>query len=66
MEEKLTIRKKSALKGDDGFRVFSVRLTDITVARLDALANESGRSRNELIGMLIDFALDHCDVVSES
>ena len=61
MEEKLIIPKKT-YKGDDGYRTFSVRIKDDIVDRLDTLSNESGRSRNELIGILPDFALEHCEV----
>lgn len=61
MKEKLVISKKS-LKGDDGYKVFSVRLKDETIAKLDELSNESNRSRNELINILIDYAIDNCEV----
>lgn len=47
-------------KGEDGYRVFSVRVKEKTVQRLDALADQSNRSRNELIGILLDYAIDRC------
>lgn len=61
MNDKLIIPKKS-LKGDDGYKVFSVRIKDETVARLEKLSNETNRSRNELINILIDYAIDNCEV----
>ena len=61
MKEKLIINKKS-LKGEDGYKTFSIRIKDETVAKLDNLANETGRSRNELINILLDYALDNCEV----
>lgn len=61
MKEKLIINKKS-LKGEDGYKTFSIRIKDETVAKLDSLANETGRSRNELINILLDYALDNCEV----
>ncbi len=63
MSSKLLITKK--LRGDDGYRVFSVRLKTDTLERINALAEDTGRTRNELIGMLLDFALEHSEVVGE-
>ena len=61
MKEKLIIKKKS-LKGEDGYKTFSIRIKDETVARLDDLAKETARSRNELINILLDYAMDNCEV----
>ena len=61
MEEKLIIRKKS-LKGEDGYKTFSIRIKEETVKRLDELSAETNRSRNELIHILLDFAIEHCEV----
>ena len=63
MSSKLLITKK--LRGDDGYRVFSVRLKTDTLERINTLAEDTGRTRNELIGMLLDFALEHSEVVGE-
>ena len=59
--EELVIRPKK-LRGEDGHRVISVRLKKETVARLDGIAARTGHSRNELIGMFLAYALDHCVV----
>ena len=61
MKEKLIINKKS-LKGEDGYKTFSIRIKDETVASLDKLAEQTNRSRNELINILLDYAIDHCEV----
>ncbi|MBP3780750.1 MAG: ribbon-helix-helix protein, CopG family [Selenomonas sp.] len=63
MSSKLRITKK--LRGDDGYRVFSVRLRTDTLDRINTLADDTGRTRNELIGMLLDFALENSEVVNE-
>lgn len=47
-------------KGEDGYRVFSVRIKEKTVQHLDELSTRSNRSRNELIGILLDYAIDRC------
>ncbi len=61
MKEKLIIQKKR-FKGEDGYRVFSIRIKEETVNNLDALARDTNRSRNELINILLDYALSHCEV----
>ena len=61
MKEKLIINKKS-LRGEDGYKTFSIRIKDETVSRLDKLASQTNRSRNELINILIDFAIENCEV----
>ena len=61
MKEKLIINKKS-LKGEDGYKTFSIRIKEETVAKLDRLSDESNRSRNELINILLDYALDNSEV----
>ncbi len=61
MNEKLVIKKN--LKGEDGYKTFSVRLRDETVARLNALSEETNRSRNELINLLLDYAIDNSEVL---
>ncbi len=58
MKEKLIINKKT-LKGEDGYKTFSIRIKDETVARLEGLSKATGRSRNELINILIDYAIDN-------
>ena len=61
MKNKLIIKKKS-LKGEDGYKVFSVRLKDETVEMLNELAQKSNRTRNELINILLDYAMKECEI----
>ena len=61
MKDKLIITKKG-VKGEDGYKVFSIRIPDELVERINDLAARSGYSRNELIGKLLDFAVDRCDI----
>ena len=60
MDKKLQITKKSNLKGDDGYKVFSVRVKDETVKRLDEISAETNRSRNELINLMLEFGIMNC------
>ncbi|MBR3801983.1 MAG: CopG family transcriptional regulator [Clostridia bacterium] len=61
MSEKLVINKKG-LKGEDGYKTFSIRIKNDTVERLDELSRLSNRSRNELINALLEFAIENCEV----
>lgn len=62
---KLQISKKSYPKGDDGYKTFSVRLKETTVAELDNLAKVTGRSRNELINLLLEYGIQNSEIVDE-
>lgn len=61
MSEKLVINKKN-LRGEDGYKTFSIRVKDEIVENLEILSRESNRSRNELINILLEFAIKNCEV----
>lgn len=61
MNDKLIIKKKP-LKGEDGYKTFSIRIKDETVNSLDVLAKQTNRSRNELINILLDYGINNCEV----
>ena len=61
MKEKLIINKKS-FKGEDGYKVFSVRMKEEMVEKLDNMAKASNRSRNELINLLIEYAIKNSEI----
>lgn len=58
MAKEIRITKKSPRKGDDGHKVVSVRMKDETIDRLDALSAKTNRSRNEVINLLLEAAMD--------
>ncbi len=58
MEKEIKITKKAARRGDDGYKVVSVRMKEEMIDRLDALSAETNRSRNELINLLLNAAID--------
>lgn len=58
MAKEITITKKNSKRGEDGYKIVSVRMRDETIERLDKLSAETNRSRNELINLLISSALD--------
>lgn len=53
----IRIAKRDTARGEDGYKTFSVRIKEDTVAALDDLALKSNRSRNELINIILDFGV---------
>ncbi len=58
MAEEIRITKKVPRKGDDGYKIVSVRMKDEMIARLDDLSARTNRSRNELINLLLESAIN--------
>lgn len=58
--------KRKLDKGDDGYRAFSIRGTENTVAWLDDSSAQTNRSRNELINIFLNYAMDHCIVEEDT
>ena len=52
--------KPNKPKGEDGYRVFSIRVKEEIVAQIDTISMKTDRSRNELIGILLEYAIGHC------
>lgn len=49
-------------KVDDGNRIITVRIREEILADLDRLANESGRSRNELINIILSYGVKNIEI----
>ena len=62
MKREILISRK---KGEDGHKIVSVRMRDETLARLDDLSAQTNRSRNELINLLLEEALQNVTVIDE-
>jgi len=58
MSEEIKIKKKVAKRGDDGYKIVSVRMKDELIEKLDKLSADTNRSRNELINLLLSAAVD--------
>lgn len=63
--DKLVIKTK-APKGEDGYKTFSTRIKEPLVFQIDNLAQQTGRSRNELIGLFLDYALNNCTIEQDA
>ena len=59
MSKQELIIKPKRTKGDDGYKVFSIRIKEEVSAK-------TNRSRNELIGTFLNYALDHCVIQDTS
>ena len=57
MAQEIRITKKPPRRGDDGYKVVSVRMREEMLEQLDGLPEKTNRSRNELINMLLESAL---------
>ena len=58
MADVIKITKKNTRRGDDGCKVISVRMKDELIKRLDEISHQTNRSRNELINILLNAAVD--------
>lgn len=62
MDRDNLIVKPKRPKGEDGYKVFSVRIKEETVSKIDEISAQTGRSRNELIGKFLEYAVERCKV----
>ena len=62
MSDKITIKKRSPLRGEDGNKVISIRIKEELLSQIDALAQQSNRSRNEVINLLLRAAVEQAEI----
>ncbi len=58
LEDTLKIKKR----GDDGYKVISVRIKEDTLEALDRVAAETNYSRNELINLMLKYGVEHVEI----
>lgn len=63
MSDARLVIKAKKMKGDDGYKTFSIRINEELVAQIDEISAQTGRSRNELIGIFLKFAVENCQIV---
>ena len=66
MENESLVIKPRRPKGEDGYKVFSIRIKEDIVARIDDISTQTGYSRNELISTFIEYALNRCVIEAEN
>lgn len=65
MGERLIINPKVS-KYDDNYKTFSIRIKNRTVQGLDMISQKTGYSRNQIIGMLLQYAIENCEIESSN
>ncbi len=49
-------------RGDDGYKVITFRLPEDMVKKLDELAREANRSRNEIATEILQYGLENIEI----
>ncbi len=53
---------KLSKRGDDGYKVISVRLRERTLEKIDQAAGATNRSRNEVINIILDHGVEILEI----
>ncbi len=62
MSDRITIKIRPSLRGEDGNKVISIRIKEDLLGQLDSLAAQSNRSRNEIINLLLRDAVGRAEI----
>jgi len=62
MEKKLKITPVPP-KGEEGYDTFTIRVERKTTMEIERIARKTGRSRNQLINMILKHGLPQCEIV---
>ncbi len=57
---------KISKKGDDGYKVISIRIKEKTLEFIEDISAQSNRSRNEVINILLENAVKETEIEDES
>ena len=49
-------------KGEDGYKVISIRLKEGILKKIDDLSIQSNRSRNEIINIILESSVDDVEI----
>lgn len=59
MSDSIKIKKR----GEDNHRVISIRIGADLLDKLDEIADESNRSRNEVINLILEHGVENIEIV---
>ena len=62
MSNEIKIKVRTSARGDDGYKVVSVRMKEELVEQLDLLSTKTNRSRNQLINLLLESAIEMVNI----
>ncbi|HOV24757.1 MAG TPA: ribbon-helix-helix protein, CopG family [Pseudobacteroides sp.] len=54
-------RKLKITRKEDDYSIFSIRIKNDTMKKLDEIATKTNRSRNEVINICLEFALNNLE-----
>ncbi len=66
MDKDDLILRPKRVRGEDGYKTFSIRIKSETADKISRLAQQTGYSRNELIGLFFEYASEHCKIIDET
>ncbi len=49
-------------RGDDGYKLISIRIKEGTLDKIEELVKRSNRSRNEIINILLEGSVDNVEI----
>ena len=49
-------------RGDDGYKIISVRIKESTLSKIDSISSDSNYSRNGLINILLENAIKNVEI----
>ena len=49
-------------RGEDGYKVISMRIKEGTLEKIDQLARQTNRSRNDILNTLLDNSVDNVEI----
>lgn len=53
---------KITRRGEDGYKVISMRIKEGTLEKIDQLAQQTNRSRNDILNTLLDNSVDNVEI----
>lgn len=49
-------------KGEDGYKIISVRIKEGILRKIDSLSTQSNRSRNEIINIILESSVNDVEI----
>lgn len=59
------IYQEKKRKGDDGYKVISIRIDNSDLKKVDDIAELTGKSRNAIVIDFIEYGLEHSKIIKK-
>lgn len=63
MDKKLQISKLPKIDKTGKYAMISVKVKPETAARLEQIAKETNRSRNDVLNLMLEFGIERCEII---